>query len=121
VASIPSNLPPRGVWFRFSPRALFNDRPGWPTLRRHLPVDVRIMNTLNRLRINGATICFYQLHEIQKTSSWLQLRIPALLIVEAFDPSYDGERFLPSWLGYTPDLTLQNSSIIYVYSASRGE
>jgi len=115
VASIPSNLPPRGVWFRFSSRARFYDKPGWPVFRRYFPSDKRIMDTLCLLRKYGATICFYQLHHAPPESpKWIHS--PALIIVEAVDPSYKGKRFIPSWFESRYDPTMKNASIIYVHA-----
>lgn len=119
VASIPSSLPPHGLWLMFSPRALFHDRAGWPTLRRHRPSDVRIMNLLDKLRTQGAAICFYQLHAVAGSPSWMD--IPPLITVEVVNPSYSGRRFLPSWLGYRPNEALENSSIVYVYLPAKKE
>lgn len=112
-------LPKRGLWFKFSWRAAFHDKPGFPQLRRYQPVDKRILEMVRHYEtLPGAFVCFYKLlpsHQLRSREA----EIPTYC-VEVRPLNYTG-RFLPSWMGYTKEIqdrTMEGASIIYVYGKS---
>ena len=113
------SLPTVATWFRFTYRARFHDRPGFPTLKRYYPVDLRIMAKVrNAAGTSAAIVTFYSLPALPDPfdSSQRDAIPPPMLCVEIRRRDTVA-RFIPSWFGHRVEdraQRLERASIVHI-------
>lgn len=115
MARTTENAEMSSTWFRFSKRARFHDRPGFPVLRRWFPVDMRILELAKREEDAGAILVLYS--HTWEPSPFDSSAVPYLNHHLLIRRDIRIPSFLPSWFGSDDEhrqRTHQKSSVLYV-------
>lgn len=114
-----TGLPTTAIWFKFSGRARFHDRPGFPVLRAWFPSDQRVLALAKRYADEGQTVVTFYRSESEPDLFDSSAKPFVFFSVEirAPDKNLGEDKFLPSWFGRYQEgreLQYRKASIQYI-------